>query len=210
MLSQPNQLKMLRPSTKTRLVHHQINKGLSLLECSFKMAELLAIITSRKSPLFIWFWDSEEDVLHYAHSSLTTCRMKSRVASQIRVLTGELHQKVSTWKENAQLLAVKHSTDQMSSTKLVLVPTTLHLFLTKQHVLYARTSFATSRTCFIPSAITMLRAKDWMANLWTRKERQAVMDGSVTRMRVQMTKLNGSTFRWLPQLIEMSDVCLKT
>merc|ERR1711915_617955 len=60
-LSHLTPLKMRRPRFKTRRESHQISRGWSLQENSWKMAELFLTTTSRRSPLFTWFSVSEEE-----------------------------------------------------------------------------------------------------------------------------------------------------
>ena len=60
MLSQLIQLKMLKPRFKTKKEFHQTSKDLSSPESNLKMEELFQTTTSKRSPLFTWFSDSEE------------------------------------------------------------------------------------------------------------------------------------------------------
>merc|ERR1712070_664855 len=61
MLNQLTPLKTSRLRSKTRKVSHQISKDLSSLESNLRMEELSLTTTSKKSPLFTWSLDLEED-----------------------------------------------------------------------------------------------------------------------------------------------------
>jgi hypothetical protein len=61
MLSQQIPLKTSRLKFKIKKVSHLISKDSSSLENNLKMAELYPTITSKKSPLFTWFSDLEEE-----------------------------------------------------------------------------------------------------------------------------------------------------
>merc|ERR1712070_537833 len=61
MLSQLTPSKTSRLRSKTRKVSHQISKDLSSLESNLRMEELFLTTTSKKSPLFTWSLDLEED-----------------------------------------------------------------------------------------------------------------------------------------------------
>merc|ERR1711861_115961 len=60
MSSQPTPLRTSRLRSKTRRESHQTSKDSSSLESNSRMAEPSLTITSKRSPLSIWFSDLEE------------------------------------------------------------------------------------------------------------------------------------------------------
>merc|ERR1711959_762108 len=70
MSSQPTPLRTSRLRSKIRKVSHQTSKDSSSLESNSRMAELSLTTTSKRSPLSIWFSDSEVECKSSSRPSL--------------------------------------------------------------------------------------------------------------------------------------------
>merc|ERR1712157_618166 len=113
MLSQPTQLRTLRPRSKTRKVSHQTSKDLSSPESNSKTEELSPITTSKKSPLSTWSSDLEEVCKSSSRlslvrpsplmsSQLTPLRM-SRPRSKIRKVSHQISKDSSSLESNLRM-----------------------------------------------------------------------------------------------------------
>merc|ERR1712032_277940 len=108
MSSQPTPSRMSKPKFKIRRVFHQISRDSFSPESNLRMVEPFLTTTSKRSPLFTWFSDSEEEVWVPSRSNLllppspesSSVRSKSAESSmpdsRQRPLTAERESVVTT------------------------------------------------------------------------------------------------------------------